>query len=96
MSTTSVFSLPVKTPRTRLIEHLGSPGKGLVVDGVSEASREMGFVGLQMAEGHAVSLKTKNIWRLRLGIEALLRRGKASGNIMQRGLLFCAARRSVS
>eukprot|EP00959_Pyramimonas_sp_CCMP1952_P110557 2312831-Pyramimonas_sp.AAC.1 len=41
-------------------------GKGLVVHEVSEASRDMGFVGLQMTEGHAVSLKTKNIWRLRL------------------------------
>eukprot|EP00959_Pyramimonas_sp_CCMP1952_P248730 5199274-Pyramimonas_sp.AAC.1 len=44
---------------------------------------EMSFVGLQMTDGHTVSLKTKNIWRLRLGIESLLRRGKATGKVMQ-------------
>ena len=44
----------------------------------------MAFAGLTLAAGHAASLETRGIWRLRLGIEALLRRGKAAGKVMQR------------
>ncbi|CAK0859688.1 unnamed protein product [Prorocentrum cordatum] len=56
---------------------------GLSVHELSPASRDVSFVGLEFTSGSTVSVKAKNLWRLRYGIEALFRRGVCSGSALQ-------------
>ncbi|CAK0842032.1 unnamed protein product, partial [Prorocentrum cordatum] len=56
---------------------------GLSVHELSAASQDISFVGVSFSEGSRVSIKPSNLWRLRYGIEALLRRGVCSGSALQ-------------
>eukprot|EP00959_Pyramimonas_sp_CCMP1952_P129174 2701175-Pyramimonas_sp.AAC.1 len=62
----------------RILESLG-----LSVHELSPASREVSFVGLEFTNVSTISVKAKNLCRLRFGIEALLRRGVCSGSALQ-------------
>ena len=50
---------------------------------VERASHDASFLGLALSEGRFLSVKTRNIWRLRLAIREVLRRGFCSGNLPQ-------------
>ncbi|CAK0908584.1 unnamed protein product, partial [Prorocentrum cordatum] len=56
---------------------------GLAVHGVEEPSQDCDFLGLSLREGRWLSLRTRNIWRLRAAIRGALRRQLISGFLLR-------------
>eukprot|EP00959_Pyramimonas_sp_CCMP1952_P195104 4079823-Pyramimonas_sp.AAC.1 len=57
--------------------------KGLVVHELEEGSTDCAFLGMELSGGIRSSIKRRNIWRLRLGIEELISRRCCSGAMLQ-------------
>ncbi|CAK0792937.1 unnamed protein product, partial [Prorocentrum cordatum] len=56
---------------------------GLAVHELEAPSQDRDFLGLSLREGRWLSLKTRNIWRLRAAIRATLRRQVVSGFLLR-------------
>ncbi|CAK0798040.1 unnamed protein product, partial [Prorocentrum cordatum] len=56
---------------------------GLTVHELEAPSQDRDFLGLSLREGRWLSLKTRNIWRLRAAIRATLRRQVISGFLLR-------------
>ncbi|CAK0813303.1 unnamed protein product, partial [Prorocentrum cordatum] len=57
--------------------------KGLLTHDEEPAARDATFVGLELKRGRHFSIKARSIWRLRFGLDALLRRGFCSGDALR-------------
>ena len=57
--------------------------KGLLTHDEEPAARDATFVGLELKRGRHLSIKARSIWRLRFGLDALLRKGFCSGDALR-------------
>ena len=58
-------------------------GWGLKVHEETDSTGGASFLGLELFKGRLLSIKRKRLWRLRWGLETLLRKGQCSSAVMQ-------------
>ncbi|CAK0897757.1 unnamed protein product, partial [Prorocentrum cordatum] len=58
-------------------------GLGLVVHELEGASRDREFLGMSLRDGRYLSVKSRNVWRLRYALDDLLARPRVSGHLLR-------------